>query len=1535
MEGLDQNEHDSCGTLSNGRSPSYAMPQERLSSQQILWEQLIAAKANSSALTHAHSDDSDREQASYCPSRTRLHAQVRLSGQLNVGQLKQSISQAIIENTVLLTRYLKVEGINGLRQVFYANENSLAADELAQSAEDTLDTLFAWEFNDVRADLSSMSHHATKDVLTLPETDTRPRFILFQVDNQAYRLVVSLPYLSTDYGSMTRFIDETLRYYAEAEGDYSLSVNSNAHEDEEEIDEEGIDYAQFCEWLYDLQDDESAVEGQRFWQKQLGKVHACKKIPLIDALPVEKKQASTDHAPTESRTDQHVLHAGHIQTLESISVQTGYSIDNILLGAWLVLISRHQHADDDNVISLNVLHDCRDDYEELADTMGLFLKPLPLTVNVVSTSSFNQLMTMLCEQKESMYEWQEYSPTDADTLAPFNDFAFHYSSFELKNKLSHVNVEIDNINADFAAFKLFLSCHVVEQGDAKNIKCSLSSNSEFLSTRVNASNVQLTCDVLLEQYIRLVDTILVDFDHATSQPIDTLNFSESTDGRILVASASPSASSLDEENIIEDAKNATFLAEFDAVAANYPQRIAIYDGDGEVTFEALQKQSMQLAYVLATEKKQSHKNIAICLPRNRRFIIAMLATMRIGGSFIPLEVTQPVGRISTILTDANASLLTTDVFMNNELRSIKDQHSVLLFEALSQCASETAKSYTELPSPAQLAYMIYTSGTTGTPKGVMIGHEQLFNYCHAILSNVISNSDVASSNVTSPEVANSGVRDTEQDGGVPHVDDLHHTAEQSQLRAMTAPEGENTPRHFALSSTVIADLGHTMIFPSLMSGGCLHLIPADIAISANHLRAYLQHHPIDCMKIVPSHLDALLDTCQLKKTEHEANKQDSVQGNDIEIKGLLPTSYLILGGEPCSSELIDLIQGVAPSLKVFNHYGPSETTVGVAYHELDTSNGFTQGVPLTHALPDNDIYLLDAHLQPVPIGCMGQVFVGGKQLALGYNGRADLTASSFIPNPFYNVSEPAHEGTKHTVSSRLFNTGDLAWVDALGYMHLSGRSDQQIKIRGYRIETAEIESVLRQHVQISKALVIGEQDEHTGKTTRLVAYVILEADAKTVDKASLQAFLERQLPDYMVPTGFIVIDEIPRLGNGKIDHKSLPKVETSHQEFISPQTKVQQDLLEIWVSLLTQVERETNDPENTIKIGIDHDFFNLGGHSLLAIKVMGRVCHHFNIDLPVTSIFQAPTIRELSEVIEKGDNITRYSSMVDINTVSDSEAPTLYCFHPTRGHVSCYRSLARVMQNHVSVVGLQSHELLLKQGVPETLDVLINDYVYNILERTPDGPFYLLGWCVGGQMAMSVAQKLEAMGKTVQWVGVVDYDPAVREEDVRSENDNELFADFIHHIENENIVLAEDAIADIQTTIAAMTYEEGLDYLIDYGLQGGHLVNHTGEQWQHDQLRAKFLSDKQANRLVKNKLPPKVASRLILWLTKEKLEQRVDLIERWGQYSEQRIMSSAYDADHYSIMDDASFHQSVKQNIAFDQNKNVASHKNDALETLS
>ncbi|WP_375765651.1 amino acid adenylation domain-containing protein [Archangium gephyra] len=692
-------------------------------------------------------------------------------------------------------------------------------------------------------------------------------------------------------------------------------------------------------------------------------------------------------------------------------------------------------------------------------------------------------------------------------------------------------------------------------------------------------------------------------------------------------------------------------------AARVPEAVAVVAADGQLTYGELERRANQLAHYLQALGVKPETRVGLFVERSVHALVGLLGILKAGGAYVALDPSQTHAqeRMRHVLRDAKAQLIVTQESLMDELPA---QGGFLVSldadDGLLEAQPEEAPA--SRVGPGNLAYVLYTSGSTGQPKGVCIEHQHLACYVEGV------------------------------------------------TRRLELAPGAS----FASVSTLAADLGHTAIFPTLVSGGALHLVDKETAADPGRMRDYGARHAVDGLKIVPTHLGALL----------------SAPGAEQ----LLPRQRLVLGGDVSDWALVEQVHALSPTCEVFNHYGPTETTVGVLSGRVERGVRApgAQSVPLGRPLGNVRVYVLDGYGQPVPVGVPGELYIGGASVARGYLGRADLTAERFVPDAF--SPEPG---------ARLYRSGDkVRWLED-GRIEFLGRVDHQLKIRGYRVELGEVEAALGAHPSVRECVVVAREEQPGDK--RLVAYAVAR-EGQALEEPVLAGFLEKRLPEYMVPSVFVVLKELPLTSNGKVDRKALPAPVRARADalHVAPRTATELRLAAIWAELL-KVER----------VGAQDDFFELGGHSLLATQVVARVHGTFGVELAVIDLFEAPTLEQLAARIDAG--APSRSALVPLRR-GGNRTP-FFCVHPVGGGVLCYLELSRRLHPEQPFYGLQAPADLESHG---TLEALATHYVDAIQQVQPHGPYLLGGWSMGGRVAYEMARQLQQRGEPVALLAIID-----------------------------------------------------------------------------------------------------------------------------------------------------------------------------------
>ncbi|HHJ4457638.1 TPA: enterobactin non-ribosomal peptide synthetase EntF [Citrobacter braakii] len=423
-----------------------------------------------------------------------------------------------------------------------------------------------------------------------------------------------------------------------------------------------------------------------------------------------------------------------------------------------------------------------------------------------------------------------------------------------------------------------------------------------------------------------------------------------------------------------------------------------------------------------------------------------------------------------------------------------------------------------------------------------------------------------------------------------------------------------------------------------------------------------------------------------------------------------------------------------------NLYGPTEAAVDVSWYPAwgdDLAAVTGNSVPIGYPVWNTGLRILDAMMRPVPFGVAGDLYLTGIQLAQGYLGRADLTASRFIADPF-NPGE------------RMYRTGDVArWLEN-GAVEYLGRSDDQLKIRGQRIELGEIDRMMQQLPDVEHAVahacVFNQAAATGGDARQLVGYLVSQSGLP-LDTSALRETLREKLPAHMVPTVLLQLAELPLSANGKLDRKALPMPQlTSRTSGRAPRAGTETAIAQSFAALL---DCEVND--------VEADFFALGGHSLLAMKLAAQLSRIFERQVTPGQIMVASTVEQLSALLESNDD--EQSQRLGFETLlplRESHGPTLFCFHPASGFAWQFSVLSRYLSPQWSIIGIQSPRPDGPMQTAENLDAVCEHHLATLLSQQPHGPYYLLGYSLGGTLAQGIAARLHARGETVAFLGLLD-----------------------------------------------------------------------------------------------------------------------------------------------------------------------------------
>ncbi|MFL6415104.1 MAG: amino acid adenylation domain-containing protein, partial [Bryobacteraceae bacterium] len=445
---------------------------------------------------------------------------------------------------------------------------------------------------------------------------------------------------------------------------------------------------------------------------------------------------------------------------------------------------------------------------------------------------------------------------------------------------------------------------------------------------------------------------------------------------------------------------------------------------------------------------------------------------------------------------------------------------------------------------------------------------------------------------------------------------------------------------------------------------------------------------------------------------------------------------ILFGGEAAEpGPMRPLLEHLPPGALV-NGYGPAEGCVISTYFEIDALAENAATVPIGRPVANAQIYLLDQLGRPVPIGVQGEIYIGGEGVANGYWNRPELSAERFLPDTFSGKT-----------NRLLYKTGDLACMRGDGLLEFRGRADEQVKVRGHRIELAEVRQAIEEHPDVKQVFLMVREDQPGDK--RLTAYVTLHRALQN-SQESLRQHTGQKLPAHMLPAAFVVMDSIPINTNGKVDRRSLPApvdrpdLVIGYQE---AQDELERTLARIWRELL----RVDN-------VGVHDNFFELGGHSLLAARLITRIEAETGHNLPVASLFEAPTVAKLAAKMKSRNYLGSWSPLVQLKAaaVSDGASAPFFCVHSLGANLVSFHKVASLMRGSGAVYGLQPQGLDGNDEPLDSIEAMASSYIDEILKVQPRGPYYLGGVCIGGVLAYEIGQQLQARGMQVALIALID-----------------------------------------------------------------------------------------------------------------------------------------------------------------------------------
>ncbi len=1234
-----------------------------------------------------------------------ISAAIRLTGHLNITALEQTFNEIVRRHEVLRTTFEMTQG--QLNQVIVEEASvSLPIVDLRYLPASEREAA-------ARQQAIASSQHSFN-----LGADLLLRLTLFQIDAFDYILLLNLHHIIADGWSIGILVREIGTLYA--------AFNAGKPSPLPLLP---IQYADFAHWQRSLLQGEVLESQLSYWRSQLAD------LPILNLPTDHSRPAQPSY---RGATQNFELSTSLTATLEELS-QEGVTLFMILLAAFQTLLYRYT-GQEDIAVGSPIANRNRAEIEPL---IGFFVNSLVLRTDLSGNPTFRELLKRVREVTLGAIAHQDL-PFEklVQELHPLRETSRHplfCVAIALQNTpitaLELPGLALSQFEFDNGTSRLDLEFHLWRSPNGLKGQVIYSTDLFDHSTITR----------MLGHFQTLLEGIVINPDQRlASLPILTATERHqllvewnNTNQRGANSQENPYSLSYEVPSrgnhisFFELLPTPYCLPQcihqlFEEQVNNTPNAIAAVYQDEQLTYLELNRRSNQLADYLQKLGVAPEVKVGICIERSIEMIVGILGILKAGGAYVPLDPTYPPQRLKFMLEDSQVSILLTQqslapLFPFHERQGINSlSHSFLQLKPTNDPCSSRFEPTCAISSEINF-WADYDSNESAADYNLYCKNCQLICLDRARPIIAQQSGENPISGVTSTNLAY--VIYTSGSTGQPKGVLVEHlglcNVAQAQIQTF-----DTKPEHRILQ---FASLGFdASIFEILMAwgvGATLYLIPEEARLGSA-LISYLRHHAITHATLPPAVLKTLPPT-QLPQLQ-----------------------TLISAGEAYSPDMAHWAGG----RRLFNAYGLTETTVwSTVACVTDSSNKSSIG----RAIANTQIYVLDAHLQPVAIGIPGELYIGGVGLARGYLNQPDLTAQRFIPNPFLGEWESGRvgEGESGRVEmsphplipsspppspTRLYKTGDLVRYLPDGNLEFLGRLDYQVKIRGYRIELGEIESLLCQNPAVREAHIIACEDDGN---KQLVAYLVFNSDL-TLTTAQLRSFLKEKLPDYMIPSAFVVLSCLPLTPSGKVDRSALKKpiIGNIDRSLIAPRTANEASLTSLWAKIL-KLEQ----------VGIQDNFFELGGDSLQAIHLLEQINQQFEQNLPLSDLFAKPTIEQFAPLIDKHENPNQdpltWSPLVALQSAGDK--PPFFCVHPIFGVVLPYYEIAYHLGTDQPFYALQPYGIDGLHSPLTSIEDMASHYIKALRMVQPQGPYQLGGWSFGGLVAYEMAQQLHRAGEQV------------------------------------------------------------------------------------------------------------------------------------------------------------------------------------------
>lgn len=1137
-----------------------------------------------------------------------LPVALRFTGVLDEDALRAAVADVVARHDLLRTVFVEADGVPRQRQLPPAQGPGLS---VVDTVETDLDT-------------------ALRDAAVRPfDVGTTPplRATLFRPGGAEPVLLLVCHHIVADGWSLSVLLRDLASAYRARE----LGVAPPWRE-------LAIRYADYVWWQQELlgdADDPDSLRNRQlgYWRRVLAGLPAVLDLPTDRPRPAVASRDS-GAVPVRWAPERHAA-------MLSLARARGCTLFMVIQAALAVLLSRMGGGDDVPIGSVVAGRTEQD----LEDLVGLFVNTVVVRADLSGTPDFDEVLKRVRVANLAAQDHQDL-PFDllVESVNPARTLA-HHPLFQVLLALeTGVETRLDfgraaavRTEVPVPAAKVDLTLQLTDHYGPGGMPAGITGYLEYATDLFDAETVRdlvARLSLVLDTVIAEPTARVADIDLLLPVERDRLTLARTaTDRRMPVT---------------------TLHAEIAAQAHRTPTAPAVIDGDRILSYADVNTRAGRLARHLIALGVRTGSVVGVALPRSADLVVALLAVLRTGAAYLPLDPDYPERRLAFMIDDAGPVCVLTDHGTAQRLPA--GTRTVVVPDSLDRPGAVDGGPDAPLPA-AHPAYVIYTSGSTGAPKGVVVSHRAIDN----------------------------------------------------RLRWMQEAYPLGPDDRVLQKTSISFDVSVWELFWPLRVGATLVMAAPGEQRDPARLARTIRQRQVTVAHFVPAMLRLFL--------------------SEPAAAGCTELRRLICSGEALARETAAEVHRLLPGTALENLYGPTEAAVDVTAHSCRP--GETGPVPIGRPVFNTRVHVLDERLRQCPAGVPGELYLAGAQLADGYLGRAALTSSRFVADPYDGAG------------ARMYRTGDLVRRHRDGVLEFLGRTDGQVKLRGQRIELGEIEHVLLAAGRVGAACVV-VRDGTDGEPV-LAAYVAAVPDG--TGPADLRDLLARHLPETMVPATVTVLPSLPLTDNGKIDRSALPAPRVARVSGGPPRSATERE-----------VARAVEETLRITGVGVDDDFFALGGHSLLAVRLVRRIREITGVELHVQEVFRDSSVSGLARRLAGTVPALAPSALLEVRR-ADHGTP-LILVHPGSGLSWCYYRLAEHLGLDRPVLALQARGLAAPGlALPTSIGEMADDYLDRIREVQAQGPYQLAGWSFGGHVAHAMAVRLRKAGQPVTLLAVLDAYP--------------------------------------------------------------------------------------------------------------------------------------------------------------------------------